>query len=588
MVRLNGLPFGAAGHFPVLVVMLTIGAGALLHAARAAEPPDQFRVWGTTAKANPYLGDPGMDSPGTMTPEASDMEKSAGFVIFTKPPGTVISSDFVPAQADRVTRLTARDCPGQYGVITFGVFVLRESGITVTVKEITGPGGAEIGPENFDIRAVRYVKVADKKGPQVVPLLIEAPPKAAVPANRFRQFWITYFIPPGAAPGTYRGTNRVLAGGAEKAAIPLELEVHPFKLTEPDVDLYIYQGNWFRQEDLDWSLKGLTDQRCHGMNLAGLTPPVTRAGDLQREPMLSLLELYKKAGFPRPHVHVGLWNRITSEWLNAPDPNIKMYGQWFRYYPFSDVLDKRYVETVRFIRDEAKKRGWRLVLAVADEAGSHPWTTEATQHYNDLIKRELPDVVRELTVGGGWAMKRPEDELWKGRINVWTTNRWLVDKLEIVRRDDPNARIGIYNMGGGGSRAGGIEAVRCLYGFFCWKARACGAAQWTYFHSATPEDNYTWPGEDGNSGHVPTPRWEMLREGAKDRRYLATLEQKLAGKTGKDADEARALLREIAEKVELRTFDYDPIVGGRVPVQPVGTYDLWRTKIADHIRRLSQ
>ena len=80
-------------------------------------------------------------------------------------------------------------------------------------------------------------------------------------------------------------------------------------------------------------------------------------------------------------------------------------------------------------------------------------------------------MLRELTVGGGWAMKRDEDQLWKGRINIWTTNRWLADKLRLVRKDDPNAVIQVYNMAGGGSGEGGTQAARLFYGFFNWKAR---------------------------------------------------------------------------------------------------------------------
>jgi hypothetical protein len=84
---------------------------------------------------------------------------------------------------------------------------------------------------------------------------------------------------------------------------------------------------------------------------------------------------------------------------------------------------------------------------------------------------------------------------------------------------------------------------------------------------------------------VPTLHWEAVREGAKDRRYLATLEQLLLTKQGKTADEARAFLHDIDQKIELRTTDYDIINGGRIPAQP-GNYDPWRMTIAQFIERL--
>ncbi|MCY3021541.1 MAG: hypothetical protein NTW87_21210 [Planctomycetota bacterium] len=552
----------------------------------AGEAPEQFRVWGKQAKADPYLGDAGLDTPGTAGVEASAEETARGFAVFAKPAAFVIKPDFAPGAADRCTALNVRDCAGQYGPLTFAVFALRRGEFSVAVTDLAGPGGKTIGAEHFDGRAVRCCKVLEKQKPNVIPLLIEAAGKTTVREKRMQQFWLTYRIPDDAAAGTYEGKVRILVDGAEKLALPLKLEVYPFTLVEPDVSLYIYYNNSTAASDLEVIQKELVDMRCHGMNVSTFGLPVTRDGDLTREAAAPFLDAYQKAGFARPRVNLDLWNRITAEWLNTPDKSIQMWGPWFRYYPFSEKLDKRYVATVKMLQEEAKKRGADVILAVADEAGSHPWTTEATQHYNALIKKEVPDVIRELTVGGGWAMKRPEDELWKGLIGIWTTNRWLPDKLELVRKNDPSAKIQLYNMGGNGSGPGGIESVRALYGFFAWKARAAGAAQWTYYHGATPECNYAWPPAAAGEAKVPTLRWEMVREGAKDRRYLATLEARMAAKPGPVADDARRFLDEIAAKIVLRTDEYDPIGGGRVPVPPPGTFDQWREKIAEFIGKL--
>ena len=89
-----------------------------------------------------------------------------------------------------------------------------------------------------------------------------------------------------------------------------------------------------------------------------------------------------------------------------------------------------------------------------------------------------------------------------------------------------------------------------------------------------------------SEGSVPTVRWEMVRAGVKDRRYLATLEGRLAGATGPVAAEARKFLAEIAAKIDLGNVDYDPISGGRLRVQPPGTYDAWRNRAAEYIVRL--
>lgn len=570
----------------LLTAFLAVIMMPSLPAARG-QVPEQFRVWGKRAAAHDYLGDPGPEGRRAVDLEVAAQESARGFLVFSKPPAAVVSPDYVPAPAERCTRLEARDCPGQYGPITFTVFALKGGEFSVDVTDLAGPDGGSIGAENLDVRAVRYVRVRADDEFQTIPLLIEAFDAKTVPGARLQQFWITYYIPEGTPAGTYEGLVRISVGGEEKLVLPLRLRVNPFRLIEPDADLYFYYSNSTDPSDLELIYKELVDQRCHGMNMGMIVPPVTRDGDLPREALVHFLDAYKRAGFARARIHVGLWNRITSEWLNTPDRDIGMWGPWFRYYPFSEELDERYVRTVRMIHEETKKRGVELMLAVADEAGSHAWTIEATQHYNDLIKAELPEVTRELTVGGGWATGQPEHDLWKGRIHVWTSNRWLADKLEIVRRNDPEAEVGLYNMGGAGSAVGGLQSVRILYGFFNWKARADGVAQWVYYHGSTPKHNYAWPAEDPSDGRVPTLRWEAVREGAKDRRYLATLERLLADRQGAVAGQAREFLDEVAAQVVLRTDTYDPVDGGRVPAHPPGTYDRWRSQIADFIEALN-
>jgi len=554
--------------------------------AAQAAPPEQFTVWGAHAKAHKYLGAPGLDTPGLGN---LAMDEAQGFVVLRWAAPTHITPDAPPLDMkDLCTDLAAADCPGQYGPVTFIVAAAKPGDFSVAVTDLTGPGGKSIAAENLDVRAVRYAKVTARGKTETIPLLLEKSEKTPVAANRLQQFWITYFIPEGTPAGTYEGKVRIRVGGEEKLALPLKLTVYPFKLAEPEADLYVYYNNKTEAAALPLVAKELIDQRCHGMTVSTLGPPVTRDGDLTREALVPLLDAYKKAGFSGRNVYVSLFNRITCEWLNEPDKSIKMYGPWFRFYPFSEKLDKRYVDTVKMIGEEAAKRKLALVLQVADEAGSHPWTIPGTQHYLDLIRKEVPGTLLELTCGGGWAMDYPEHELWHARLDIWSTNRWLADKLDIVRKNEPKAKIFVYNMAGGGSLPGGLEACRGFYGFFVWNAKACGGAQWTYYHDATPEDNYTWPAEAAGEGNVPTLHWEAAREGAKDRRYIATLEKVAADKDGQWAIEAWAILHEMGRNVELKTGEYDPITGGRIPAQPAKVYDGWRARIAEQIVKLAK
>jgi hypothetical protein len=566
-----------------LAVGLALAWGVAPTAAWAT--PEQFQVWGRRAAADPYIGAPGL-APAPLDAAGATAEETArGFVLYAAQPSAVLRPDQAPAAGGRCSALDARDCPGQYGPATFSLFALADGDFSVEVADLSGKGG-KIASDNLDVRAVRYAKVPAPSGPQTVPLLLESVGSVHVRAGCSQQFWITYYVPPDQPAGAYEGAVRILKGGVRQAELPLRLRVNGFALAGPDEDLYIYYDSSTQPRDLGLVAKELADQRCHGMTVSGLTPPVTDDGELTREAWVPLLDAYKAAGFPSPRLYVSLWNRITSEWLNTTDKSIGMWGAWFRYYPFSAALDERYIRTVRMMQEAAQERGLQIVLAVADEPGSHAWTIPAAQHYYDLVKAGAPGVTRELSVGGGWAMGQPEEALWRGRINIWTTNRWLPEKLAAVRAGDPAAEIAIYNMGGPGSAAGGTQPVRLFYGFFSWKARAGGAAQWVYRHSGTPDHNYVWPAADPSEGRVPTLHWEAAREGAKDRRYVATLEGMLEGRGGPAADAARRVLDEISTQVELSNTEYDPIAGGRIPAHPPGTYERWRSQIADAIEAL--
>lgn len=549
--------------------------------ACSQELPEQFRIWGKAAVEHPYLIHPERISASpSEIPEYTTEEEDRGYILFARSPSAVIASKYRPTEVDRCGSLEVRDCPGQYGPITFSVFTLREAVFSIQVSAAKGPDASIIGVENFDIRALRYVQVEDES----IPLLIESFDSIAVPERQVQQFWITYCIPDQTLAGVYEGEVTIFVDGKESLVVPLHITVNSFRLAEPKPDFYIYSNNGDTPEAF---LSDLADQRCHGMTISMIDMPVTRDGDLSHEALAPWLDAYQKASFPKPYFHTMLANRVTCEWLNVPDKSIRMWGPWFRYYPFSEALDQKYADMVRMIQREARKRGLEPILAVADEAGSHPWTIEATQHYNALIKDEVPDIIRELTVGGGWATGQPEHELWKGLINIWSTNRWLPDRLAVVREADPHAEIQIYNMGGGGSQKGGIQASRLFYGFFAWKAKADGVAQWVYYHNSTPKHNYAWPAQDGSKSKVPTLRWEAVREGIKDYRYLATLEKLLVGKENPTAKEAQRFIDEISSQIELRHIDYDPVSGGRIPAHPAGKYEAWRTRIMELIETLN-
>jgi Glycoside hydrolase 123 N-terminal domain len=451
----------------------TLWTALLFSSAQAEEVPAQFKAWGRQAIDNKALPDAGLDQDSSEAPKAGADEVKRGFFVFSRPCSDHVTPEILPMleTADRCQGLAAADCRGQYGPLSFCVVALKKGDFTATVSDLQGPGGEKIPAANFDVRAVRYALLTDRQKKEVVsPIVLEAFEKKTIAGNRMQQFWITYHIPEKAAPGTYEGAITV-AGHGNKVIIPLKITVYPFALGANPTNAYIYCHTGPQSPEL--LARQFSDQKLHGMTMSMITVPVTRPGELIKDKLVELLDIYVQAGFDR-EIHMQVGNRVTGEWLWEPDKSIGMWGPWSRHYPLSEALDKRFNDIARTLDEEATKRKLKLVLTVSDETGAHAWTIKGAQHYFQLVKDKLPHVTRELTVGGGWAMRVPEHEIWKGLIHVWTTNRWLPDKIEIVRKDDPNAQIQLYNMGGPGSGPGGTGSSPICTGSLRGRPRRLG------------------------------------------------------------------------------------------------------------------
>ena len=108
-------------------------------------------------------------------------------------------------------------------------------------------------------------------------------------------------------------------------------------------------------------------------------------------------------------------------------------------------------------------------------------------------------------------------------------------------------------------------------------------AQWVY--GDDDSHSHVWTAKEKDGGPVPTVHWEAIREGAKDRQYIATLEKAIQDRSDAKGEQARALLQEISGTIILSTEnrEYDPIEGGKIPAPKPGVFEQWREKIAAQI-----
>jgi hypothetical protein len=144
-----------------------------------------------------------------------------------------------------------------------------------------------------------------------------------------------------------------------------------------------------------------------------------------------------------------------------------------------------------------------------------------------------------------------------GLVDVLNTHAWQGSARLIAETQRLGKTLWVYNNG----------YSRLAWGFSLWKLGARGNWQWAYFgagssdpYSPIPVGGSENPGES-NTGRgptycfadriIPTPRYEWVREGIDDYRYLYTLKERLQGAEGaaaaKAKDEANALFAEITK-----------------------------------------
>ncbi|MDR2675823.1 MAG: LamG domain-containing protein, partial [Opitutaceae bacterium] len=111
--------------------------------------------------------------------------------------------------------------------------------IRLAATALRTAAGDEIPAAALNPRFVRYVwaAVANRHGTipgHAVADILDTAPGLDLPAGGFRPVWLTVTVPAGATPGLYRGTLTATGQGRRAVAFPLEIEVLPAALPDPE------------------------------------------------------------------------------------------------------------------------------------------------------------------------------------------------------------------------------------------------------------------------------------------------------------------------------------------------------------------
>ncbi len=457
-----------------------------------------------------------------------------------------------------------------------------------------------ISAENLDVRVVGYWPVTGDAGKDIYfhPRLLEKFSSVDIPANGFRQFWITIYCPKG-KKGTYRGTVRIFSLDKLLGKVDITADIVPLKLEEPKINYGFYYN-------LDSRWKGFypnniaadfADMREHGLTSATVffCPAVIGSSenmdfDFNAAPALFPVSLneamiaYDQSGLSGPLPFLGVWYGLLGEISLKTGLKENTAG-----------FNELYVQAIRAIEKQRREKGWpRFLYSPEDEPAATPEKLKAAHTYLRLIRQAVspPGVETYMTLMSG--DRKPEKEL-AGLVDV-------PGFLVLPGQSGPQ-EAWIYN---GGSEGRHPALDRFFFGIYAFFSNAQGIYQWVYQWPAeldlAPREEYkqgksgwyyTYPSAGGS---IPSPAWEAVREGVDDAKYLFTLTRLIdycrdRARLRPAALAAQRDLEKLKNSVNFKKGNPQSaahLLLGWAPEWKTEVFDQWRAVLARHIIILTE
>jgi hypothetical protein len=367
----------------------------------------------------------------TPMPLLRSEEQQRGYVVFGRHWMDLIFPNSIPKRGEITDKLATFATRGEFEPVTFCVRTVRElRGLEVKTAELVSPSGGRLAAP--EVQLVRFAPRCwqgeewlyedESVGVMNMPTYLEKARLLDVAADRTVQYWLTVKVDEDANPGTYQGEIRISHEQGKTDSIEIMVKVLPVRLREPPHTL----GFWDFQRPYQGEI-GTLDQFYQVMSAHGMNAVFARVGlfeydkktdtydfgrylsiddsghvtvTLDGSPLETSMEAAKQAGLKSVIYTPTLSLFVTKEVLARYDKEnldqqisaeiaqvtARLEGsQQYEmiekeitnasrtYYPmYSQAYADLYVEIVRGILKEAKRRNWpTLVLSTLDEAYSH-------------------------------------------------------------------------------------------------------------------------------------------------------------------------------------------------------------------------
>jgi hypothetical protein len=551
----------------------------------------------------------------------SDVKAPQGFDFWATSTGTKVYPFTHPPQNKGDEKVVLQVARGEYESAQLVLTAYEElRGIVVSLAPLVNAAtGKEIDKKlyltDFQrrngplwLRTVRYFPLDPPGGWSGVPDPLMERPITNLEAERSQALWLTAIIPEGATPGLYRSAITVKSG-AQTKTIPIEINVWNFVvprdglLGEPYINLENFPPDDKRRLT-DKDVKALVENLVeHGMRRIHLGPDAmfrwhfspqgeykgkeTRWLEVSDDGQVALdasyfdelVETCDKAAKPYDLSYM-VYAKIL---LNG-------FGDFRRAFPhrFAGRPDRGkstsqsyYAqEMMQLYKHHLEKRGWmkRMVLKIADEPrGFDFWYDNTTQAAREV---GLP----MMTSFNAIDFREAEKALDK--VALWQVLYQLHNPEFFEKAKAAGMPVSWYNCGpppriAAQATASEIRAylwqaakadldVIAWWGIQCWPGN--NSTVWTDRYSSWnsvmyPQNPQLPPWQKPGKGWVDKApidsiRWELIREGMEDARYVYLLRDLIAQAKKKglnaQADKAQGVLDAIWKNVFPTLNDYRP------------------------------
>lgn len=165
-------------------------------------------------------------------------EKGKDCLIFAPadPDGVYPGTEPREAEITNVIRIFAT--PGEYEPVTFAVYPFNNrKNVSIQMGDFSGPNGSVISNTCVNVSIVKtWVQVLAYKSrmARLVPEVLENKSSFDLEKGKTSQAWLSIHVPEKASPGKYESDVCLLADGKQLDLVKVELHVLPFALITPD------------------------------------------------------------------------------------------------------------------------------------------------------------------------------------------------------------------------------------------------------------------------------------------------------------------------------------------------------------------